>query len=328
MKKLSILVMILVAFFQGYAQNTTKTLNYIVKVVNAEGELLPNAEITYQNDKDKSLVKGFTNDQGQGTFSLVQGETYSLKIVQAGVTYSMQNVTVPIGNYADANMTYTIIPPRKAIVPEDNGPKKLTYFVQVTNFDGVPEANAKVSYENVSDKKVLEGTTDAEGKVEIALMQGQSYIPKVHQYDTIFVLDKIDAPVGNFAGVNMTYQIRFVQKYTNIYQINIEFNSNDYSLGKGSIEILDKLAASLQTTSHKFELAAHTDNVGSDAANMLLSQKRANSVRDYLIKKGIAANRLIAKGYGEKAPIADNGTSEGRAKNRRTEVRQIEKRPK
>lgn len=69
------------------------------------------------------------------------------------------------------------------------------------------------------------------------------------------------------------------------------------------------------------EIAGHTDSVGSDSYNMRLSDARANSVRTYLISKGIAANRLIARGYGESSPVETNATREGRQMNRRIEFR-------
>ena len=67
------------------------------------------------------------------------------------------------------------------------------------------------------------------------------------------------------------------------------------------------------------EIGAYTDDRGSDALNQNLSQKRAESVRSYLLGKGIAADKLTAKGYGEASPIASNDTAEGRAENRRVE---------
>lgn len=63
----------------------------------------------------------------------------------------------------------------------------------------------------------------------------------------------------------------------------------------------------------------HTDNVGDDASNMLLSQKRADAVKGYLVNKGIDAARMKAFGYGETKPVEDNSTASGRAKNRRVE---------
>ena len=69
------------------------------------------------------------------------------------------------------------------------------------------------------------------------------------------------------------------------------------------------------------EVEGHTDNVGKAEVNKKLSQKRADAVKDYLIKKGIEADRLSAIGYGSEQPIADNKTKEGRAQNRRVEFK-------
>ena len=68
------------------------------------------------------------------------------------------------------------------------------------------------------------------------------------------------------------------------------------------------------------EIGGHTDNYGKHDVNMRLSHDRANSVRNYLIKKGIAKDRITAKGYGDTKPVASNKTEESRKQNRRTEV--------
>ena len=68
-------------------------------------------------------------------------------------------------------------------------------------------------------------------------------------------------------------------------------------------------------------MRGRTDNVGDDEPNMKLSQARADSVRKYLMLNGVAANRIVAKGYGETSPVVSNNASEGRQSNRRTEVR-------
>ncbi|MEZ4368853.1 MAG: OmpA family protein, partial [Kofleriaceae bacterium] len=66
-------------------------------------------------------------------------------------------------------------------------------------------------------------------------------------------------------------------------------------------------------------IEGHTDSQGKDADNLRLSQRRADAVRDYLIGKGIDGDRMVAKGYGETIPIADNRTKGGREINRRVE---------
>ena len=64
----------------------------------------------------------------------------------------------------------------------------------------------------------------------------------------------------------------------------------------------------------------HTDSVGTDAYNQKLSVRRAEAVKSYLVSKGIEKNRVYTEGKGEKQPVADNKTAEGRAKNRRVEI--------
>ncbi len=69
----------------------------------------------------------------------------------------------------------------------------------------------------------------------------------------------------------------------------------------------------------KFEVQGHTDNTGTVAGNQKLSEQRAQAIVNKLVEMGIEANRLSAKGMGQSAPLADNSTDEGRAKNRRVE---------
>ncbi|MCA1925323.1 MAG: OmpA family protein [Thiobacillus sp.] len=101
----------------------------------------------------------------------------------------------------------------------------------------------------------------------------------------------------------------------------VNFDNDSAELRAESFAILDNAANTLkQWGDVKIEVAGHTDSVSSDEYNLRLSQRRAEAVRAYLIGKGIAAERLIAKGYGEASPVADNATAEGRFKNRRVEL--------
>lgn len=101
----------------------------------------------------------------------------------------------------------------------------------------------------------------------------------------------------------------------------VNFDNDKATLRPEAISTLDQAAATLKEWGDvKVEVAGHTDSNASDAYNMALSQRRAEAVRNYLISKGIAADRLTAKGYGEANPIADNSTEEGRFNNRRVEL--------
>lgn len=100
---------------------------------------------------------------------------------------------------------------------------------------------------------------------------------------------------------------------------NIFFHTASAELYEASLAELDRLAEALQRHPNlRLEVGGHTDAVGSDADNLTLSERRAKAVYDYLILRGVDANRLTYRGYGESRPVADNETPEGRAKNRRT----------
>jgi len=107
---------------------------------------------------------------------------------------------------------------------------------------------------------------------------------------------------------------------------NVFFAFNKSDLLPDSYPELNKVADFLKDNpTVEIELAGHTDNVGSDEYNMELSDKRANSVKTYLVSQGISADRLRAKGYGETQPIAPNDYDWGREKNRRVEFTILKK---
>lgn len=102
---------------------------------------------------------------------------------------------------------------------------------------------------------------------------------------------------------------------------NIHFKTGEATLLPSSAPELNSMADLFLKNPHwKFEIAGHTDNVGDAEANLILSEKRAESVKQYLIQKGISEERMKAIGYGEAKPIDTNDTPEGRRKNRRTEI--------
>ena len=101
----------------------------------------------------------------------------------------------------------------------------------------------------------------------------------------------------------------------------VTFDNDQATLRPDAVAILDRAALTLQQWGNvKVEVAGHTDSWSDDAHNLNLSQRRAETVRAYLIGRGVAADRLSARGYGESRPIADNATEIGRAQNRRVEL--------
>ena len=101
----------------------------------------------------------------------------------------------------------------------------------------------------------------------------------------------------------------------------VNFDTGRSTIKPDSAETLDAAAAALKAAAElRVEVAGHTDNVGTPEANLKLSQDRAQAVMAALTERGIKAERLTAKGYGQTAPVADNRTEDGRAKNRRVEL--------
>lgn len=105
---------------------------------------------------------------------------------------------------------------------------------------------------------------------------------------------------------------------------NVTFDTGGAKLTAADKASLDKVAE--QMLAHpevNFLISGHTDNVGPADYNMRLSQQRADAVKDYLVAQGVDSDRLATRGYGESQPVADNSTAEGRAQNRRIEIKFI-----
>jgi outer membrane protein OmpA-like peptidoglycan-associated protein len=116
--------------------------------------------------------------------------------------------------------------------------------------------------------------------------------------------------------------ILFTEAKTPVVLRGVTFETGRSALKPDSYTILDIVAASLVANPDiKVEIAGHTDATGASATNLRLSQARADAVRTYLASKGVAPDRMVAKGYGAAQPVAPNTTAAGRALNRRVELR-------
>ena len=134
------------------------------------------------------------------------------------------------------------------------------------------------------------------------------------------VIDRLDDCANSPAGLAVD------NKGCSIIQFKfggVNFEPKSYELTEASKLILDEAAITINASPEvqKIEVQAHTDYKGSGESNLKLSEQRALSVKGYLVSQGVRENRLIAKGYGESQPVADNKTEEGRAKNRRVELK-------
>ncbi|MEA4936687.1 MAG: OmpA family protein [Paludibacter sp.] len=137
-------------------------------------------------------------------------------------------------------------------------------------------------------------------------------------------MDKCPTVPGIFANKGCPEVKEEVKKiFTKALQ-GIQFETGKEIIKKISFPILNQVADVMKNNpSYLLEINGHSDSQGDDDKNLLLSQKRADAVKQYIVAKGISADRMTSKGYGETMPVADNATAEGRAKNRRVEFKVI-----
>lgn len=167
---------------------------------------------------------------------------------------------------------------------------------------------------------IMEMKIDSMGQFLLALPYFDSIGLKINSpgHDYLSSILPLDS-VKSMAGKTFTFALTPIEKvFTKIFN-QVYFESNSAKLQAISSVELDALVAYLTSTSNTTILIeGHTDNTGSDAQNNLLSLQRAEAIANYLQQKGIYRNRIQSRGLGATQPIADNNTSEGRAKNRRT----------
>lgn len=219
-------------------------------------------------------------------------------------------------------------------LPERARPRPVTYakarVVDATT--GYPVV-AKVDFIDLKTGQSYVATnTKADGTALVCLPAGRDYALNVTKDKYLFFSD-------NF---NLTGVATFDQPFTLNIELqpiaadsisgkiapggkpivlrNVFFETGSASLRPESAAELDRLATLLtQFPTLRIQINGHTDNVGNDATNQTLSEQRAKSVQDYLIGKSIDPARLKFKGFGESKPIESNDTTEGKARNRRTE---------
>ncbi|HDG67985.1 MAG TPA: hypothetical protein ENG11_02425, partial [candidate division Zixibacteria bacterium] len=209
----------------------------------------------------------------------------------------------------------------RAKLPVEVKPKPVvTITGKVTDTNGNPVA-ADISYERLSDGKNLgiASSNPKTGKYSIVLPAGEKYGYSIHKQGYMFFSDHIDlTDIDSATTIEQNITLKPVKVGSQIVLHNIFFEFNSAKLLPESIGELQRVLKLMQENPDiKVEIAGHTDSIGTESYNLKLSQQRADAVKEWLVQHGIDSSRIIAKGYGESQPIADNGTEEGRAKNRR-----------
>ncbi len=214
--------------------------------------------------------------------------------------------------------------------PELVGEVKVTSMAELTVFkgktlDAITKKAVKAIIEITDNNKgeIVESftTNSATGKFLISLKSGGNYGIAVKADGYLFHSENFDIPQGSaYNLVNKKIELKNIKIGSKIALRNVFFDTGKSNIRSESNTELDRLVQLLKDVpSLKIELSGHTDNTGSAQNNIKLSQDRAAAAVAYLKSKGIAANRLTAKGHGSDKPIDTNATASGRQNNRRTE---------
>lgn len=209
-------------------------------------------------------------------------------------------------------------------VPEHARPGRVTYVRAriIDKSTGKPvDADFALNYLSVN-RDALTGTA-VDGEFLICLPSGQDYGLQVKEegYTMESMNFALKDTVERKAYV-VTVEIEPIAQGQTMVLRNVFFITDSYDLLPASFSELQELVALLQRHPERtVEISGHTDNTGASDYNLDLSRRRAESVVQFLVLHGVTPQRLVARGYGDTRPMAGNDTAEGRALNRRTEVK-------
>ncbi|MBT1702790.1 OmpA family protein [Chryseosolibacter indicus] len=227
-----------------------------------------------------------------------------------------KNTTAP---KAEPQKTQPATEPQKALIP-------MKYVVTVVDAEGHP-VSAKVRMQGLKDNVIVKSTTPQSGTYEFSVTSKtpKDYRLSIEADGFVFVNEnvKLGGAATEEKVQGRTIQMRKLTVGVTSILRNIYFDFDKATFKTESYGELNKLEAMLRQNSNVMvEIGGHTDGVGSVAYNTFLSRKRAEAVKDFLVKKGIDARRVKAVGYGKTKPLASNDDEEeGRELNRRVEFK-------
>jgi outer membrane protein OmpA-like peptidoglycan-associated protein/tetratricopeptide (TPR) repeat protein len=205
-----------------------------------------------------------------------------------------------------------------------------TLWIKGKVFDAKTEKGLPSAVEliDLSSKQITSKVqTDETGNYFITLPVGKDYAFNVNRKGYLFFSENFPLskkqPDSTY---NIDIPLQPIEANATVVLKNIFFEVNRYDIKNESQVELDEVVDLMkENPSVKIEISGHTDNAGKSTDNQKLSESRAKAVVTYLTAKGIDAKRLSFKGLGDTKPIADNNSEDGRAKNRRTELKVVSK---
>jgi outer membrane protein OmpA-like peptidoglycan-associated protein len=198
----------------------------------------------------------------------------------------------------------------------------------VINAETGEPVSARIELSNLSTGKsaALVESDPAAGTFLVCLPAGSDYALSVGKQGFLFYSENFSlSDKRSSEPFQIKVKLMPLKAGNKVILKNIFFETGSFALQDKSASELEKLLSLLKNNPQlKVEIGGHTDNVGDKQKNLVLSENRAKSVLDYLVKAGIESSRLSFKGYGDTQPLADNNSEKGRAENRRTEFKVVQ----
>ena len=205
-------------------------------------------------------------------------------------------------------------------------PVKRSIEIFVTEKDTIKPLKASIELIDLRKKRLIPDETGIEGLYKIMLREGEPFNlevrgPKFYAFKNLSIDLDADRQL-----TKLTIELSQLTRKVPIRLNNINFELNSSDLMESSLTELNRVVRLLKDNPEIYvEMSAHTCDIGSDRFNDVLSDKRAKSVVNYMILKGIDTGRMVARGYGEKFPLFPNINEENRALNRRVELKILDK---
>jgi outer membrane protein OmpA-like peptidoglycan-associated protein len=271
----------------------------------------------YDADADTLLARQSSNALN-GKYSITLGDKYNVRIeISATDYYSVRDsFNAKLLSASEIKRNYNMVS------------SKITYALSGKVMDeenATPVSALILFYQPTESNPFTTIKTDSVGTYTIELEEQDPFNVEVRAEGYFFHNDTIQFTESDNREKTHDFALKKMKTGAKIVVENILFNSGKSTLKAESFNELDKLATLLiENSDVHIEVSGHTDNIGSATINKKISKARALSVRNYLITKGIEEERLEYEGYGFDQPIAPNNTAEGRAQNRRVEIKVLD----
>ncbi|MBN2890888.1 MAG: PorP/SprF family type IX secretion system membrane protein [Bacteroidales bacterium] len=272
------------------------------KIINIPAE----AEIMFL---ENNRVIKTVNSDNNGNYSVVLPSNKTYKII------------VRSANYQELDSAFVVPQGTQKMTQDFALTPNISLVGKITDVKTNEPISAKIElYNNTTDELVASIQSDADGNYSLNIPLIQNFSVSVSADNYFFQTDNFDVDFLTFQN-EKNFALQPLEVGASIILKNIFFDTGKSDLRTESYTEINRLIfVMVQNPTLNVKISGHTDNTGTDVFNLQLSKDRAQSVVNYMVSKGIKADRLKAEGYGSSRPIDTNATDEGKQNNRRVEA--------